>query len=112
MSKKTEYYHEKYVDKIKLECTDFKCDCGEVFKINKDKRESYKETDRHEKSRFHKLYKKIYNYNNHLSSTIDFTLFNIGQLRAINTYKLNVKDDMKFIITNMSVQKRYDRYKI
>jgi hypothetical protein len=100
-NEKTEYKHEKYADKIKFEYEDFKCGCGETFKINKDKRECYKEIERHEKSRFHKLYKMVNDYKNHLTTTIDFKLFSIGQLRAINTYKLNVKEDLKYIITNI-----------
>ena len=105
-NEKTEYKHEKYADKIKFEYEDFKCGCGETFKINKDKRECYKEIERHEKSRFHKLYKMVNDYKNHLTTTIDFKLFSIGQLRAINTYKLNVKEDLKYIITNMTLKKK------
>ena len=105
-NKKAEYDKEKYADKMKFEYEDFKCDCGETFKINKDKRECYKEIERHEKSRFHKLYKMVNDYKNHLTTTIDFKLFNIGQLRAINTYKLNVKEDLKYIVTNIPLKKK------
>lgn len=99
------YYKDNYKYKKDNYYKDFNCPCGKKYTRNIDKNITL-EKDRHELSRMHILYKTVNDYNNHLTTSIDFNLFTIGQLRAINTYKPNVKEDLSYIVTNMTIKKK------